>query len=259
MAFDTTTAEIFGLPPYFFFYVTGAVFASSVFILLLLKFKYSISRYTRIFFLSAAGMLAGAKLFGFLTGLYRALANREAITTDTFLNTGIVFYGGLIGFLLTFLLVCRAWNKEIDYGAVDIAAVCVPLFHFWGRLGCFFAGCCYGRESRPAFSVLYTARIEGEIVTASRVPVQLVESVLNLMIFAVLIIFLFREMFREHLLIIYLFIYAAMRIVLEFFRGDSVRGVWNGVSFSQLISTVILIGCILMIAKRPKEKTYAIH
>jgi phosphatidylglycerol:prolipoprotein diacylglycerol transferase len=147
MAYDATATAIFDMPPYFFFYVTGTVFASSVFMLLLLKYHYSIPRYTKIFFFSAAGLLAGAKLFGFLTGLYRALANKEEITIYTFLNTGIVFYGGLTGFVLAFLLICRIWNKSINYGVVDIVAVCIPLFHFWGRLSCFFAGCCYGKET----------------------------------------------------------------------------------------------------------------
>jgi phosphatidylglycerol:prolipoprotein diacylglycerol transferase len=147
MVYDATTTKIFDMPPYFFFYVIGVVFASSVFILLLLKFNYGIPRYTKIFFLSAACLLAGAKLFGFLTGLYRAAANKEAITIGTFLKTGIVFYGGMAGFLLSFLLICKIWNKSIDYGVVDIAAVCIPLFHFWGRLGCFFAVTATGKKT----------------------------------------------------------------------------------------------------------------
>jgi phosphatidylglycerol:prolipoprotein diacylglycerol transferase len=259
MTYDATVTKIFDMPPYSFFYVIGAVFASSVFMLLLLKFNYSIPCYTKIFFLSALGLLAGAKLFGFLTGLYRALANKEAITLDTFLNTGIVFYGGLAGFLLSFLLICRIWNKSIDYGVVDIAAVCIPLFHFWGRLGCFFAGCCYGKESHSALSVLYTNHIEEGIVTASRFPVQLLESALNIFIFIVLMILLFRQKFKERLFIVYLFTYATMRIILELFRGDLVRGVWNGISFSQVISVLIIMGCIFITFKKPKEIGYGIH
>jgi phosphatidylglycerol:prolipoprotein diacylglycerol transferase len=258
MIYDATTTTIFDMPPYFFFYVIGTVFASSVFMLLLLKFHYSIPRYTKIFFFSAAGLLAGAKLFGILTGLYRALANKEEITIYTFLNTGIVFYGGLTGFVLAFLLICKVWNKGIDYGVVDIAAVCIPVFHFWGRLGCFFSGCCYGKESHSAFSVLYTNQIEDGIVTASRIPIQLIEAALNLMIFAVLMILIFKQMFKERLLIVYLVIYATMRIILELFRGDLVRGVWNGVSFSQAVSVVILISCTLLVLRKTKESEYGI-
>jgi phosphatidylglycerol:prolipoprotein diacylglycerol transferase len=255
MAYDATITKIFDMPPYFFFYVVGVVFASSVFMLLLLKYHYSIPHYTKIFFISAAGLLAGAKLFGFLAGLYRTLANKEAITKDTFFNTGIVFYGGLIGFLLSFLFICRIWNKEIAYGVVDLAAVCIPLFHFWGRLGCFFAGCCYGIESHSAISVLYTNHTEDGIVTASRFPIQLIEAILNLMIFVVLMILLFRQKFKGHLLIVYLCIYATIRIILELFRGDLVRGVWNGVSFSQMVSVLVLVSCVtITIVNKEKKK-----
>jgi len=253
---DATTARIFDMPPYFFFYVMGAVFALSLFILLLLKYNYSIPRYTKIFILSAIGLLIGARMFGFLSGLYIALANNETITIDTFLNTGIVFYGGMLGFLFSFLLICKIWDKEIDYRVMDIAAVCVPLFHFWGRLGCFFSGCCFGIETDSLFSVLYITRLEGAVL---RFPVQLIEASLNIVIFVVLMGLLFKQKLKEHLLMVYLFMYAIIRFVLEFFRGDLHRGVWNGVSLSQVVSVVILISCTLIIVQKTRRKTYEVN
>jgi len=234
--------------------MVGIVFASSLFILLCLKYNYDIKRYTKIFFLSGIGLLIGAKLFGFLTGLYNALANNEAVTLNTFLNTGIVFYGGLIGLILSFLVISKIWNKKIDYGVLDILAVCIPLFHFWGRLGCFFSGCCFGIESHSVLSILYIVRVGEEVITASRFPVQLLEAVLNLGIFAVLMWLLFKRKFKERLLVVYLFTYATMRIVLEFFRGDLMRGVWNGVSFSQVVSAAIIVGCVVIVIKKMKER-----
>jgi len=259
MVFDATTARVFAMPPYFFFYTVGVVFASAVFILLLLKYDFSIPQYTKIFFISAVGLLVGARLFGIFTGLYRALANQETITADTFLNTGIVFYGGLIGFILSFMLICRVWNKKIDCGVLDLLAVCIPLFHFWGRLGCFFSGCCYGIESYSIFAVLYTSHAGGEVTTVSRIPVQIIEAVLNAMIFILLIRFLFKQMFKGRLLISYLFVYASMRIILELFRGDLARGVWNGVSFSQVVSVFVLISCLLVVVRKSKETKYGIR
>ena len=253
MVYDATTARIFDMPPYFFFYIIGIVFSSSLFILLLLKYNYSIPRYTKIFFLSGIGLLIGAKLFGFLTGLYAAFAGKEAITVNTFFNTGIVFYGGLIGFVLSFLLICKIWNKKVDYEVVDIAVVCVPLFHFWGRLGCFFAGCCYGIENHSMFSVLYTTYIKGEIVTASRLPVQFIEAVIDIAIFVILLILLGKGRLKRHLLKAYLLMYAIMRILLEFFRGDLVRGVWNGISFSQVVSVAVIVSCVVIIKRRNKN------
>ena len=255
MTYDATTTRIFGMPPYSFFSVVGVTFASSLFILLLLKYDFNIRRYTKIFFLSGIGMLIGAKLFGCLTGLYVALANNEPVTFKTIFNTGIVFYGGLLGFLLSFLFICKKWNKWIEYRVVDLAVVCIPLFHFWGRLGCFFAGCCYGKETHSPFSVLYTNKIKEEIVTASRIPVQLVEAGGNIVIFVALVGMLNKKILRGHLFRVYLIIYAVIRIGLEFFRGDFVRGVYHGISFSQVVSVIIFMICFISFFTR-KEKVY---
>ena len=241
MVYDATTTRIFHLSPYSFFSVIGIVCASSVFILLELKYGYRIPRYTKLFFLSGLGMLAGARFFGYLTGLFIALANNEPVTLETFKNTGIVFYGGVIGFILSFLLLCKIWYKKIEHGVLDIVIVCIPLFHFWGRLGCFFGGCCYGIETQLPFSVLYTTFINDEVVTASRVPVQLVEASLNILLFLFLLNLLNIGLFRDNLVKVYFFFYAILRIILEFFRGDFVRGIWRGVTFSQVISIIILL------------------
>jgi len=260
MEYDATTTRIFNVPPYTFFSVIGVVFASSCFILLLLKYNFNIQRYTKIFFYCIPGLLIGAKFFGFLTGLFNAIANKEAITLQTFINTGIVFYGGLIGFLSSFLIICKIWNKVIEYRVVDLTVVCIPLFHFFGRLGCFFAGCCYGVENHSVLSIHYTNRIKDEIVSVSRLPIQLIESVINIFLFIVLLIFLNIEKSKERLLIIYLFIYSIMRIVLEVFRGDVTRGIWNRISFSQFISMIIIISMILIIRSLSKrEKKHAIY
>jgi phosphatidylglycerol---prolipoprotein diacylglyceryl transferase len=214
MEYNATTTKIFDIPPYFFFAVIGVVFASSVYMVLLLKYGYSINHYTKIFFLSGIGLLIGAKLFGLFTGLYIALAGKEPITLKTFTNTGIVCYGGIMGFITAFLLICKKWNKQINYGALSVAVVCMPLFLFWGRIGCFFAGCCYGAETKSRFSVLYTTRDYGrEIITAHRVPIQLVEAVLNLGLFFILLTQLRNEKLKERLVYIYLVAYAIIRVV----------------------------------------------
>jgi len=243
MAFDTTSMKIAGINLFQFFSTIGVVFSTSLFILLLLKYNFSIKIYTKIFLLSGIGMFAGSKMFGFLTSLYRALGNGDVITWNTFVKTGIVFYGGLIGFLISFILICLIWNKYIEMRVVDLAIVCIPLFHFWGRLGCFFGGCCFGRESESFLSILYTNRVMGEIITVSRIPIQLVEAVFNLMIFSVLMILLFMNKFTNHLMIVYLVMYAPLRFFIELFRGDEARGVWFGVSFSQVISILLLLFC----------------
>ena len=253
--YDATTTTILDTPPYLFFTVIGVVFATSAFILLLLKYDYFIPRYTKIFLLSSIGLILGAALFGGLSNLYSALASNEIITIYTFMRSGIVFYGGMIGFLATFLFMCRILTKKTDFAVLDIVVVCIPLFHFFGRLGCFFAGCCYGIESSSLLSIIYTNQIGDEAITASRIPVQLFEAVFNFMLFTALLIMLSKKRQKNHLVVVYLIVYAIFRIFIEFLRGDEVRGVWNGISFSQVVSVVILLFCGLFIYKKIREKS----
>ena len=73
----------------------------------------------------------------------------------------------------------------------DILAVIIPIFHFFGRIGCFFAGCCYGKITNSNISVIYTNKIDNTIVTASRIPTQLIEAGLNFVLFLCILIFYF--------------------------------------------------------------------
>jgi len=248
--YNAIATRIIGLAPYTFFAMIGIVFAASTFFLLLLKYDYHIPRYSKIFLISGVGMLAGAVLFGSLSGLYNALANDNPIDIYTFLNGGIVFYGGMLGFIFSFMLICKIMDKFVDFALVDLAVICIPLFHMWGRLGCFFAGCCFGAETDSLFSVLYTNHTLGEVVTASRIPIQLVEAFANLIIFVSLLILRSKPVFAGYILPIYLTIYAALRLNLEFFRGDAARGVWNGVSFGQTVSVIIIICVFYLVLRR---------
>lgn len=254
MKFDTTTAHIFTMPPYLFLSGIGVAFTGSVFILLLLKYDHNIPRYTKILLFSGIASLAGAKFFGWLASLYAALAGDAPLT----MGMGFVFYGGVVGFLSTFLLLCKLWGKTVDYAVVDLAVVCVPLFHFWGRLACFFAGCCYGMETHSSFSIMYTTYIGDDIVTASRIPIQLIEAGINGILFVILMKLLCYRRARGHLIFVYLISYTIARFFLEFFRADLDRGIWNGISFSQFVSVLVLIFCLTFIAiTKSRKKAYA--
>lgn len=238
---------VFSSYPYIFFITIAVVLASSCYIILILKYNYEVHKYTVIFLLSSIGLLVGAKLFGFLTGTYIAISTKENINIETLKNTGIVYYGGLIGFILTFTILCRVKDHRIEHKLLDIISVCIPLFHSCARIGCYFAGCCYGVESNLCISMMYTNKIDGVIVTVKRIPIQIIESSINFIIFFTLLYLLLTRRFDEHLLLIYAFTYAVIRIVLELFRGDIVRGVWNSISFSQVCSIVIILICASVI------------
>lgn len=151
---------------------------------------------------------------------------------------GSVFYGGLIGAIVVVSLYIK--KHRLNRGAYsDIAVVSIPLFHTWGRLGCFLSGCCYGIPWEHGFTYAHSAVDSANFVP--RFPVQLVEAGLNLGLFLLLYSLLRKNRLRGHLLHLYLLIYPTYRFLLEFLRGDDYRGFLFGLSTSQIISLILFI------------------
>jgi len=210
-------------------------------------------------FVSALGVVVGANLLYAITrtddiveafyafGDFDSIADFSAYLFG--ICNGMVFYGGLYGGILVGFLWAK--HKKLNLKNIgDIFAVLIPLFHTFGRIGCFFAGCCYGVKSEWGISgrVVVGDLKEG----AKRVPVQLMEAALLFMLFFVLL-WMFRKKVAEGKLIcIYLMSYAVLRFVLEFFRGDEIRGNLFMFSTSQWISlfTLFLVLILLLHKKR---------
>lgn len=149
-----------------------------------------------------------------------------------FVYGGIVFYGGLFGVIIGIALMSKI-KKRSAAEILDFAAPAFPLFHTFARIGCLLAGCCYGV---PWSWGVY---IQGEDVV--RFPVQLFESLCDALIFAVLMCHNRKSKTCDGNLKIYLCSYAVCRFILEFFRGDYIRGIWFGVlSTAQIISLLVL-------------------
>lgn len=165
---------------------------------------------------------------------------------------GSVYYGGLVGIIVATIIYTKA--RKLNFGEYsDIVAVGIPLFHFFGRIGCFLAGCCYGVEWEHG--VTYHNAIVEEANGVARLPVQLIESGLNLLLFLFLLYLCLKSKCKDRLLPIYLIVYPTYRFILEFFRGDSYRGFLFGLSTSQLISIILLaIAIPWMIIKTVKQK-----
>lgn len=96
---------------------------------------------------------------------------------------GSVFYGGLLGGILAGAVYLRRKGRPLDLWA-SLTAPAIPLFHVFGRVGCFLGGCCYGLPSAWGFVYRYSPVAEANGV--SRFPVQLVEAAWNLVLFLLL-------------------------------------------------------------------------
>ena len=214
---------------------------------------------------SLVGIVIGAKFFYFLTMLpgiirdfesYSKLLESDKLTAFDYAFGGMVFYGGLIGFCIGVYIYCR--KSGIDFWALsDIFAPFLPFGHAFGRIGCFCAGCCYGVEYHGIFSVTFPYNpSEPELSAVPRLPVQLIEAGLNFICFGVLLYLLLKlrkqkkGFAKGRLLGIYLLYYIIIRFILEFFRGDEIRGSIGPLSTSQVISILLIPVAVILIKGR---------
>jgi phosphatidylglycerol:prolipoprotein diacylglycerol transferase len=194
--------------------------------------------------------LLGARVLYILTNLGDyATSCRDGIATGGLRNIlwscssvfhvwegGIVFYGGFIGATLAVLF--YTWRHHMPFlRTADALAPSLALGHFFGRLGCWSAGCCFGKICHWSFGARFprgslafedlAARglVElGQARTPPLHPTQLYEALGELVIFIVLALVLKRrKRFDGQILLGYLMLYPILRSVIEIFRGDAAR------------------------------------
>lgn len=186
--------------------------------------------------------LAGAKLLLVFTepSYLSSFAGVVAL-----LRAGGVFYGGLIGALIAAVVLLRRYRLPFFLTA-DVLAPSVALGHFFGRLGCFAAGCCYGAVCDKPWGVVFTdpqaQEISGTPLGVPLYPTQLIEAAFNLANFAFLAWFFRRRPASGAVLGAYLVTYGCGRFLIEFLRGDPDRGFVLGGMFStsQAIAAVMV-------------------
>jgi phosphatidylglycerol:prolipoprotein diacylglycerol transferase len=192
------------------------------------------------------GAIVGAKALMILRSLPFYLEHPSKLLSLGTLQSGGDFYGGFIG-ALAVTAVFFARNREMPgWRVADLCGPAIALGQAIGRVGCFMAGCCYGRPSNLPWSVTFTDPVAEEIVGTplgiSLHPVQLYESFSNLMLFAFLIWLTRRKHFDGQIILCYALLYALTRFFIEFLRGDAARGfLFNGfLSTSQFVALIVI-------------------
>ena len=159
---NTVDFTVFGVSPYFFMAGIGAVAAYLLFAAAVSFYSSKIVPYSLMLFGSMIGLLAGARVFGVIVEFLNTIQAGERLSVRIFLSGGIVFYGGLTGFAPDIFLsfAKRAISGIKDYGIL-LRSAC-PVFIGFARIGCFLAGCCYGRiYLRPGSCLLYHNGVGG--------------------------------------------------------------------------------------------------
>jgi phosphatidylglycerol:prolipoprotein diacylglycerol transferase len=204
------------------------------------------------FFFAIIGVIVGAKLLYLITVLPDMIRNFDLLIQNreamlSLLTGGFVFYGGLIGGAAGVVLYCRRFRIGF-WPMVDTIIPSVPLVHAFGRLGCFCAGCCYGKEFPPPIGMYFNNSPYAPHDVAL-FPVQLLEAFLCLCIFAGIVVFSRKKKRNGAVLGLYLLSYTVVRFVLEFFRMDAARGFLLGFSTSQWISALLLIVSLVLLIR----------
>ncbi|MCK9377764.1 MAG: prolipoprotein diacylglyceryl transferase [Syntrophobacterales bacterium] len=198
--------------------------------------------YDLCFYLILAA-LVGSRLLFIILEPGRFLSN--PIKIFALWEGGLDFQGGLfLALIVAFFYIRRhgwPWRPTLDSLALG-----APLGQFFGRIGCFMAGCCYGTPSQAPWAVTFT---NPESLCPLRVPLhpsQLYESFLALGVFGFLFWFRKRQRYSGQMTLLYLFLAGLVRFIVEFFRSpEDYRGptYFGFMPLTQLLALGLLVVC----------------
>lgn len=170
---------------------------------------------------------------------------------------GLVFSGGLISGFLAML--SFAWIKKLSlWKLADMSAPGLALGQGIGRIGCYMAGCCYGRPTDAVWGVVFRHPESLAPLNISLHPTQLYAALSGLILFAILFVLHKRRAFEGQVSLWYLILNSTSRLLVERFRGDD-RGLIPGsaMTVTQLVTTLILIAAVitlLVLNSRNRER-----
>ncbi|MCF6247006.1 MAG: prolipoprotein diacylglyceryl transferase [Desulfobacula sp.] len=201
---------------------------------------------TDVYFVIMLSAIAGARaLYVFIS--FDAYKN-NLFDIFKIWNGGLVFFGGFCAAILCSIVYIKKRNLPL-WTIADIIAPGVALGHAFGRIGCFFAGCCYGKVCDLPFAVQYSHPESLAPLGVLLHPTQIYSVISNLILFFILLALHKKKKFDGQVFLIYIMLYSFFRSIIEFFRGDF-RGdfFFDFISLSQGIGlSVSIVACFLLI------------
>lgn len=158
-------------------------------------------------------------------------------------SSGWVVYGGISAGVVSAIVYCK-YRKYRFLEYFDLVAPCIALAQGFGRIGCFMAGCCYGRETHSFLGVVFP---ENSLAPAGvpLLPTQLFSSEGDFIIMFVLLWHYGHRKRSGDTGFLYMLLYGVGRFGIEFLRNDS-RGMVGIFSTSQFISLFIVAAAVLL-------------
>lgn len=229
--------NILGFPDssYILCMVVGVLLAVLIAVLYLRRQKIEKGGLLDLFICACFAVVAGIIFAVLFENLYEVIAS----PTGYQFQFKMTFFGGLLGGVCGFLLVYFFLRKNTKLpikSVVIIAPACITAAHCIGRIGCFLAGCCYGKVTDSWIGVEFPG------VPGKRIPTQLIEAIFLAILTAILLYLAFKKDFK-YTFIVYLGSYSIFRFIIEFFRDDE-RGVNGTLSPSQIWCIVLFVFCI---------------
>lgn len=180
----------------------------------------------------------GAKILFIITEWSSFIENPTSFIS----GNGFVVYGGIIAGALTMYGYCK-WKKNSLFDYLDLLVPSVALAQGFGRIGCFLAGCCYGRETDSCIGVVFTHSSFAPN-NVKLLPTQLIMSAGDFIIAVILLLYAKKQRMRGKVGALYLMLYSVGRFLVEFLRNDD-RGAVGNLSTSQFIAIFVFAGAAI--------------
>ncbi|MBT3484681.1 MAG: prolipoprotein diacylglyceryl transferase [Desulfobacula sp.] len=203
---------------------------------------------TDIFFVILVSALFGARLLYVLINFN----NYKDNWLDIFKiwNGGLVFFGGFLGAVIASFIYMKMQNFN-TWKTADLLSPGVALGHALGRLGCFFAGCCYGKICDLPFAIKFTNPESLAPLEVYLHPTQIYSVLSNFILFFILMGIQKKKKFNGMVFLTYIMLYSLFRFIIEFFRGDF-RGnfIFDSISMSQGIGLMVFFIALIILIKQ---------
>lgn len=245
------------IPSYGFMITTGVIVANVIAYVVLKYTKQDINDFIILESYCILGAFIGAKIFYFIVSCndidWKQIIN--PVYFNELMQSGFVFYGGLIGGLV-FIYAAGKIHNIISEEYVRKFIFLIPVIHSFGRVGCFMAGCCYGIPYNGFGAIIFPEN-SFALPGVKLFPVQLLEAGLLLAISFTILILQWKKNWY-YTIETYLIIYGIVRFILEYVRYDEMRGVYGWFSTSQWISIGIELYAMISVYIKLKRRCVAV-